>query len=278
MVAVYFRVEGLSKVFGAIDQYEIMMVRKSVDSGWVSFFLNKLIVKGVLWILFLHLILKRNISEKIPSAFNPLIWIFVLFYVIYSFASFQKISVVYFIISVIVAANYHRVINLSTIFRSSIYFLVFMFGIYYLLVKNIGFSYMLSPFEQGLIGRIFISEIGSLYPHFSLFGDDIPHIGFLSLSSSLSEVLGSTHMPRSGEMVMANVNPHWIEMGIGGTYNTLFIGEAYANFGWSGVVFSIIWVPIYYVLIATYIRKFLHQVFSRPLYILLVKYKHDVWV
>lgn len=264
--AVYSRTQELATIFSASNQYEIMESRKQVDAGWTKFFLNKLIVQGVIWILFLNLVLKRNMSERIPDLCNPLIWIVFILYAVYSIASLQKLTLIYFIISVLVAANYDRTVKLITLLKTSIYLFILMFAIYFLLIKNINLSYMLSPFEEGLVGRIFISEISSVYPHFLLFGDQIPHIGLDSISSSLSKAMGTLKIPRSGEMVMEHLNPHWVDMGIGGTYNTIFIGEAYANFGWSGVVFSIIWVPIYYVLIATYIRKFCAK-YSAALYI-----------
>jgi hypothetical protein len=265
-VAVYFRIQGLGVIFTASDQYEIMEARKQVDGGWALFFLNKLIVQGVIWVLFLNILLKRSMSERVPGLCNFFIWIVFIFYAVYSIASLQKLTLIYFIISVIVAANYHRTVKLSTLLKTSLLLFILMFATYYLLIKNIDLSYMLSPFQEGLVGRIFISEISSVYPHFLLFGDQIPHIGLDSISSSLSKVMDTPNMPRSGEMVMEHLNPHWVEIGIGGTYNTIFIGEAYANFGWSGVWFSIIWVPIYYVIIATYIQKFCTK-YSAALYI-----------
>ena len=33
--------------------------------------------------------------------------------------------------------------------------------------------------------------------------------------------------------------------GIAGVMNTNFVGEAYANFGWAGILFSIVWVGLF---------------------------------
>ena len=257
--AIFDRVQAFAVIFTAADQFEVMQERKLFGSNWISFFLNKLVVQGILWVVFLNILLRRNITYNSSFLRNLMIWTIILLYILYSIASLQKLTPIYFIVSAFAAMYYHRTFSVIKFFRAGILLFILMFGIYYLLVKNIDLTYMLSPFQQGLVGRIFISEISSLYPHFELFGNRVPHIGFASISSTLSSLMDIPDLPRSGETVMSTVNPHWVRMGIGGTYNTLFIGEAYANFGWFGVWISIIWVPIYFLLLVTYIRKFCPQ-------------------
>ena len=43
--------------------------------------------------------------------------------------------------------------------------------------------------------------------------------------------------------------------GTAGVMNSIFIGEAYANFGWQGLVFSIVWVALIIALIFTLVLK-----------------------
>ena len=85
-------------------------------------------------------------------------------------------------------------------------------------------------YNSGITGRILISQVSSLYQHFEIFPSDHPFIGF----SSLSKVLPLSHFSdRSGRIVLETTTPGFADLG--GVYNTLFIGEAYANFGWWGV-------------------------------------------
>lgn len=262
------RLSSLNDFMLASDQYEIMSIRKSVDTAWITFFLNKTLIEGILWVFVLQFIISRrnnlNFSQKITIS------IIVILFLLYYFTSYKKLPMIYFAISIFAAGFFNKKISVISLIKGMLAIILAMFLIYFLFIKNIDLYYMLSPFNQGLFGRIFISEIGSLYPHFAIFGDQTPHIGFASISNTLSDLLDIEHQKRSGEIVMATVNPHWVELAIGGTYNTLFIGEAYANFGWLGVMISIIWVLLYYYLILIYIKNFCSDhFFSLSIYIAL---------
>jgi hypothetical protein len=117
-----------------------------------------------------------------------------------------------------------------------------MVGIYLMLVKNIDISYMTSIYREGLVGRIFISEISSLYSHFEYFPIEHEHIGNTSLSNVVSNIFDLPHSARSARIILLAYASSWIENGYGGVFNTLFIGEAYANYGAIGVILSPLYV------------------------------------
>lgn len=117
-----------------------------------------------------------------------------------------------------------------------------LFGLYAFLVRNVDPAYHLSPLRQGLVGRVVVSQVSSLYRHFDIFPEEHDHIGGRSLSRPLSRLTGTGHVPRSGRIVLERTRATWIEQGYGGVLNTIFIGEAWANFGWMGLLLSPLWV------------------------------------
>jgi oligosaccharide repeat unit polymerase len=102
-----------------------------------------------------------------------------------------------------------------------------------------GSGNLLFSYNTGISGRVLISQVSSLYRHLEIFPADHPFIGF----SSMSQVIPFLHpSERSPRIVMEIVSPSWIESDMGGMYNTLFIGEAYGNFGLAGIILSPLWV------------------------------------
>ncbi|MBS4190234.1 oligosaccharide repeat unit polymerase [Bacillus sp. FJAT-49705] len=130
-----------------------------------------------------------------------------------------------------------KIIALSAIGAVAIVFMyVFIQG-----VKDID---AFLSYSSGPIGRIILAQIAPTFLHFDIFGDSIP---FLHGSSLPSIITGwfDVEQVRSARLVMANVFPNRIADGTGGVLNTLFIAEAYANFGYLGVIFGTIYVGIF---------------------------------
>ncbi len=233
----------VSSMLSAANQYDIMALRKESTSVGSDYLFKKVIVEGVFWVSLLYYYSLKGKGKLFTFFLYLVTFVFCLFF----FLSLKKISIVLLLVSIFLSANFNKSISFLHIMRLILVFFAIMFAIYFLLIRNVSWEYMLSPFEQGLVGRIFISEISSLYAHLAIFSNE--HIGFESVSRSVSSLFGMVFSPRSGEVVMATVNPTWVEMGIGGTYNTLFIGEAFANFGFVGMLISIFYVSFYYILI-----------------------------
>lgn len=128
-------------------------------------------------------------------------------------------------------------VNKKTLLKYGLLMLILLIIIYGLIVKRLDFDFLFS-YNSGITGRIFINQISGLYPHLNIFPEKIDFLGFDTLSSLL------TNYPkeRSARLVLETVSPGWIEQGFGGVYNTLFMGEAWANFGWYGLLLSPLWV------------------------------------
>lgn len=107
-------------------------------------------------------------------------------------------------------------------------------------VKEIGafFSY-----NSGPIGRIILAQISPTFLHLDIFGNSLPFLNGSSLPSIITKWFDIDQV-RSARLVMANAFPNRIEDGTGGVLNTLFIAEAYANFGYLGIIFGTIYVGV----------------------------------
>lgn len=107
-------------------------------------------------------------------------------------------------------------------------------------------------FNIGPVGRLLFSQIAPLSLHFELFPQHMDFLKGASFPGWLSGLFGLEHL-RSGRAVMEAFNARGVAAGEAGVLNTLFIGEAWANFGWLGFLISPVIVGI--------VVQFLHNLF-----------------
>lgn len=88
----------------------------------------------------------------------------------------------------------------------------------------------------GPAGRIIFSQIATLFLHVQLFPAYHPYLCGASFVRWFQFVFPAASGMRSGRVVMAAFNPEGIEENTAGVMNTIFVGEAYANFGMAGVI------------------------------------------
>ena len=121
------------------------------------------------------------------------------------------------------------------------------------------FSAGISNFYNGPIGRTLFTQVGTLAMHFDLFPAVFPFLWGRSLSPTAMALFGvEGSYVRSGKLVMDYYGSEKVFDGTGGVMNALFIGEAYANFGYAGMVLSIVYLGVLFGLLLylfTRIRK-----------------------
>ncbi|PRR76812.1 hypothetical protein CLLI_27420 [Clostridium liquoris] len=129
--------------------------------------------------------------------------------------------------------------NLIKVFIASIAVIVVMYlkiGYYF----NSGLHIYSGP-----LGRIFYTQVATLFLHVDLFPAFLPFLHGKSLYPTILHLLGSNETyVRSGKIVMDFYNPEGVFNGVAGVMNTIFIGEAYANFGMIGTIIAPIYVGI----------------------------------
>lgn len=112
----------------------------------------------------------------------------------------------------------------------------------YVFVMQVGdFSTLYPTIAQ----RIFLNQAAGTYLSFEHFPSTHDFIGFASLSKKLSFVLGMDVSESAARIVMNEFNPAGVESGVLGVMNSLFIQEAWANFGWIGVVIAPFYVGMF---------------------------------
>ena len=172
------------------------------------------------------------------------------------------IAIIYFIASIIVKT--YDFSKSPVIFHFFVYLLIYIyyrkgiknkylfgFGIsmcavlivYY---RMFGYNGSFLDIYNGILGRTFFTQFGTLCYHFDLFPNIFPYLKGRSLYPTVLKIIGQNpeqHM-RSAKIVMEYYGSEHIYEGTGGVMNACFLGEAYANWGWIGVMASIIWVGI----------------------------------
>lgn len=112
---------------------------------------------------------------------------------------------------------------------------------YYLVMDDVVLRELFS-YNTGIGGRIFLTQAAGTYFAFEHFPSSSSFIGFASFSSFISDSLGLPHSERAARIMMTIFHPASVEAGLAGVMNSLFIAEAWANFGWIGVIISPIYV------------------------------------
>lgn len=113
---------------------------------------------------------------------------------------------------------------------------------YLKVAKSNDILWLFSNYNSGILGRIFLSQAGGTYLMFDYFPRVYDFIGVNSLSTVLSNIFDLDHSVRAARLVMLKANPHFAESS--GVVNSLFIGEAWANFGIIGVIIAPLYVGV----------------------------------
>lgn len=120
-----------------------------------------------------------------------------------------------------------------------------VFTILFMYIRSgISISQMFDIYN-GPLGRTLFTQVGTLFLHVDLFPQHLPFLEGRSFSPTILNIFtDGWHHFRSGAVVMHFYAPEKVYEGIAGVMNTLFVGEAYANFGMKGAFASIIYVGI----------------------------------
>lgn len=102
-----------------------------------------------------------------------------------------------------------------------------------------GYSNRFLTLSSGPLSRILITQVSTLFLHVQAFPVQHPFLNGASLPRAVAWLAGSSQSwVRSGRIVMQIYNPKGVASGEAGVMNAMFLGEAYANWGIGGVLFS----------------------------------------
>ena len=93
--------------------------------------------------------------------------------------------------------------------------------------------------------RIVFGQLVGLYMCFDIFPNLHPHLWFSTTGRLIHEVFGLAYRPDYGIITMMFFRPELVEKGVAGHQTTVFIGEAWANFGILGILFFPSWIGFF---------------------------------
>ena len=150
---------------------------------------------------------------------------------------FSKSPVIYyicffFIIEVLLAKTF----KLRKIIPYIVIVIIIVVLFYNIIMEYEGDFFSLS---SGPISRVFMGQASTLFLHFQTFPDQIDFLHGHSFPPFTRLLFGEGEYDiRSGRSVMELYNPAAVENGTAGVMSTVFVGEAYANFGFLGVIIA----------------------------------------
>lgn len=125
---------------------------------------------------------------------------------------------------------------------------------FYYFLEN--FSGSILTLSRGPIGRVFISQIAGFYLCFEAFPRLHEFLLGSSFSKSIALIFGlNEYGIRSGRVVMETFFWSNVQSGKSDVMNTFFEGEAYANFGYAGLIISVFVVSFLISVLPNYILK-----------------------
>lgn len=156
-----------------------------------------------------------------------------------------KSPIFFYMLMFLLLLIYTRIIRL-TWFKVAVIGLTGVFGLIgiYVVVQGVSGLDEILAFNRGPLGRLILSQVAGFYMHLDLFGDRLPYLMGKSLPSSILG-LYDVEQIRSARLAMEVYFPERVEAGTAGVLNTLFAGEAFANFGYLGVILGTFYVAIY---------------------------------
>lgn len=168
--------------------------------------------------------------------------------------NFEKSPIIYyiiffFIIEVVLGNtfNFKRIIP---------FFLVCVAMIAFLYKAIMGYSGPIFSLSSGPVGRIFITQVATLFLHIDAFPEKTGYLCGHSFPKELLGFLGDgTYDVRSGRKIIEIYSKEAVANGSAGVMNTLFVGEAYANFGIIGAIIAPILVGIIFSSVLAYFLK-----------------------
>jgi hypothetical protein len=97
---------------------------------------------------------------------------------------------------------------------------------------------LVSSYKTGIPGRLTLSEAAGLFLTFEYFPERHPFLGLSSFSRPLAKIAGQPYSARSARILMEHYRPDTIAKGTGGVMSSLFMAEAWANFGLTGLLLA----------------------------------------
>lgn len=149
-----------------------------------------------------------------------------------------------------------------------------MGAILVVMYKLTGYQGPFLDIYNGILGRTFFSQVGTLAYHFDLFSNVFKPLQGRSLSPIILSLIGlePNQSLRSAKLVMDFYGSNNVAEGKAGVMNACFLGEAFANWGVGGAIFSIFYVGVFLALITMFVFKLKKTPVTVAMFAILIQY------
>lgn len=130
-------------------------------------------------------------------------------------------------------------------FYSFIGIILFLLIIIYIVISEVTDPASFFDIDSGILGRVLFSQAAGLYSIFDIFPKQVDFLGFSSMSSLINDIFNLQDSERSARIVMQYMFPSKVNAGTAGVMNSLFVAEAWANFGLVGLLIAPFYVGMF---------------------------------
>ncbi|USD60281.1 hypothetical protein J4N45_17590 [Vibrio sp. SCSIO 43140] len=124
----------------------------------------------------------------------------------------------------------------------------------------------------GILQRVLISQVVGVFVSFQMFPEIEPFVGLSGLSV-FSVPFGIEQSPGVSKLMMNYANPEGTDSGTAGFLVSLFVSEAWGNFGLFGILFS----PLYVGYLIQIVNVMLMKIKKSPISLALIVYLALYW-
>lgn len=269
----------LNLVFGVDDYWQLMKLRRSSglrigDHRFLSAYITLQAGFASVMAFTAYAYWKMEKSRK------SLIWFIciVLVVVFFAISNLVKSPIFYFLFGLfLVHIMISGKIKTNKVFTLIIAF-VFLVGLLTILFqgvlqgtgKSINLLTILTVGVEAFWGRIVFGQLMCSYQCLDIFPNLHPHLWFSTTGRLIHEIFGLTYRPDYGIIVMEFFRPEMVAKGIAGHATTVFMGEAWANFGLLGILLGPLCVGFFIQVFHIFFLKLKKTPFNLALYVQLI--------
>lgn len=129
--------------------------------------------------------------------------------------------------------------NIKSIKKPLLYMCILGTGFLFVYYATTNYSGGLFTLKSGPIPRLILTQIATCYLHFQAFPNIHSYLNGASFPTAISWIFNTDQSwIRSGRVVMEIFNNSGVKEGTAGVMNSIYLAEAYANFGIIGILIS----------------------------------------
>lgn len=236
----------------SVARYRILAKQEFNGNVYVRGLLSVLTSQIVAYIFYGYYRLNNTLFNRYGFYLSVIVAVFAVTY-----SGEKQPIIIFFLTLIIIKGIFDGGFSRNMLIASLVSTVLMIIGIYAMF--GIGWEMSLT---SGPIGRVLIGQISSLPLMFDVFPDRVHFLNGASFPPWLSGLFGLENI-RPGALIQQLYHPENVRKGTAGVANTLFIGEAWANFGWFGFLFS----PVIVGFVVQYIHNFFVSRPKTPIYV-----------